>query len=43
MVWSGQSIYAWHVNRLIAPNERTPDAQKNAWAISYSITISGGW
>ncbi len=28
MVWSGQSLYAWHVNRLIAPNERTTDEQK---------------
>ncbi len=29
MVWNGQSLYAWHVNRLIAPNERTSEAQKN--------------
>ena len=22
MVWTGQSIYQWHANNLIAPNER---------------------
>ena len=29
MVWTGQSIYAWHANNLIAPNERlTPEQIK---------------
>lgn len=43
MVWSGQSLYAWHVNRLIAPNERTTDEQKKGLVISSSIMTSGGW
>lgn len=29
MVWTGQSIFAWHVNNMIAPNERlTPEQTK---------------
>ena len=28
MVWDGQSLFAWHVNRLVFPNERLNDAQK---------------
>lgn len=27
MVWTGQSIYAWHANNLIAPNERLAPEQ----------------
>lgn len=41
MVWSGQSIYAWHVNRLIAPNERTPDAQKKR--VGYFVFHNDQW
>lgn len=41
MVWSGQSLYAWHVNRLIAPNERTTDEQKKR--VGYFIFHNNQW
>ena len=41
MVWSGQSIYAWHVNRLIAPNERTTDAQRKR--VGYFVFHNDQW
>lgn len=41
MVWSGQSIYAWHVNRLIAPNERTTLEQKKR--VGYFIFHNEQW
>ncbi len=28
MVWTGQSMFAWHANNLIAPNEKLSDEQK---------------
>ena len=28
MVWTGQSLFLWHANTLIAPNEKLSDAQK---------------
>jgi serine/threonine protein kinase len=28
MIWTGQSLFWWHANSLIAPNERLSDAQK---------------
>lgn len=41
MVWSGQSLFAWHVNRLIAPNERTSDAQKKR--VGYFVFHHDQW
>lgn len=41
MVWDGQSLYAWHVNRLIAPNERTTDAQKKR--VGYFVFHKDQW
>lgn len=41
MVWNGQSIYAWHANRLIAPNERTTDEQKRR--IGYFVYHQEQW
>ncbi|HBS7898092.1 TPA: kinase [Klebsiella pneumoniae] len=41
MVWSGQSLYAWHVNRLIAPNERTTDEQKKR--VGYFVFHNDQW
>ncbi len=41
MVWSGQSLYAWHVNRLIAPNERTTEAQKKR--VGYFVFHNDRW
>jgi hypothetical protein len=41
MVWSGQSLYAWHVNRLIAPNERTSDEQKKR--VGYFVFHNDQW
>jgi hypothetical protein len=41
MVWSGQSLYAWHVNRLIAPNERTTAEQKKR--VGYFVYHNDQW
>ncbi|MGS3274259.1 helix-hairpin-helix domain-containing protein [Serratia marcescens] len=41
MVWSGQSLYAWHVNRLIAPNERTSNEQKKR--VGYFVFHNDKW
>lgn len=41
MVWNGQSLYAWHVNRLIAPNERTSEAQKKR--VGYFVFHNDQW
>nr|WP_314264450.1 lipopolysaccharide kinase InaA family protein [uncultured Moellerella sp.] len=41
MVWNGQSIYAWHANRLVAPNERTTDEQKRR--IGYFVYHQDQW
>lgn len=41
MVWSGQSLYAWNVNRLIAPNERTMDAQRKL--VGYFVFHNDQW
>ncbi|GKX50282.1 helix-hairpin-helix domain-containing protein [Budvicia aquatica] len=41
MVWTGQSLYQWHVNRLIAPNERTTDEQKKR--VGYFQFHNGQW
>ncbi|MDG0801678.1 helix-hairpin-helix domain-containing protein [Pectobacterium polaris] len=41
MVWNGQSLYAWHVNRLIAPNERTTAEQKKR--VGYFVFHNDQW
>lgn len=41
MVWSGQSLFAWHVNRLIAPNERTPEHLKSR--VGYFVLHNDQW
>ncbi|WP_026878868.1 lipopolysaccharide kinase InaA family protein [Ignatzschineria larvae DSM 13226] len=41
MVWSGQSLYAWHVNRLIAPNERTARSLRKR--VGYFIFHQDRW
>ncbi|BES86185.1 kinase [Pectobacterium araliae] len=41
MVWNGQSLYAWHVNRLIAPNERTTSEQKKR--VGYFVFHNDQW
>ncbi|KHN49745.1 helix-hairpin-helix domain-containing protein [Pectobacterium fontis] len=41
MVWNGQSLYAWHVNRLIAPNERTTADQKKR--VGYFVFHQDQW
>ncbi|MER0058810.1 lipopolysaccharide kinase InaA family protein [Pectobacterium polaris] len=41
MVWNGQSLYAWHVNRLIAPNERTTPEQKKR--VGYFVFHNDQW
>ena len=41
MVWNGQSLNAWHANRLIAPNERlTPDQRRR---LGYFQLHQGDW
>ncbi|MEQ9914110.1 helix-hairpin-helix domain-containing protein [Pectobacterium polaris] len=41
MVWNGQSLYVWHVNRLIAPNERTTAEQKKR--VGYFVFHNDQW
>jgi Uncharacterized protein with protein kinase and helix-hairpin-helix DNA-binding domains len=41
MVWSGQSLYPWHINRLIAPNERLSDHLKKR--VGYFIFHNNQW
>ena len=41
MVWSNQSLFPWHVNRLIAPNERTTDEQKKR--VGYFVYHNSIW
>ncbi|EOI5757341.1 kinase, partial [Enterobacter hormaechei] len=41
MVWSGQSVYAWHVNRLVAPNERTTADQRKR--VGYFVFHNDQW
>lgn len=41
MVWDGQSLFPWHVNRLIFPNERlAPDQRKR---VGYFQKHQGDW
>ncbi|WP_182419994.1 helix-hairpin-helix domain-containing protein [Bartonella sp. HY038] len=41
MVWNGQSLFPWHVNRLIAPNERTTEEQKKR--VGYFVFHNDQW
>lgn len=41
MVWTGQSLYAWHANSLIVPNERLSDEQKKR--VGYFVLHGGVW
>ncbi len=41
MVWTGQSLYRWHTNNLVAPNERLTDAQKKR--VGYFVLHEGHW
>jgi len=41
MVYSNQSLFPWHVNRHIAPNERLTDAQKQR--AGYFVLHQGTW
>jgi len=41
MVWTGQSLFLWHANNLIAPNEKLTDAQKKR--VGYFILHKGVW
>lgn len=41
MVWSGQSLFLWHANRLIAPNERLSEAQRRR--VGYFVFHNNSW
>lgn len=41
MVWTGQSLFAWHANRLIAPNERL--APEQLARVGYFVSHEGAW
>jgi hypothetical protein len=41
MVWTGQSLFAWHANRLIAPNERLNPQQLGR--VGYFVLHEGAW
>lgn len=41
MVWTGQSLFAWHANNLIAPNEKLSEAQKKR--VGYFVLHEGSW
>ena len=41
MVWTGQSLFPWHTNRLIAPNEKLSDKQKKR--IGYFVLHDNVW
>lgn len=41
MVWTGQSLFQWHVNRNVAPNERLPDEQKKR--VGYFVLHNDVW
>jgi serine/threonine protein kinase len=41
MVWTGQSLFAWHANRSITPNERlTPEQMQR---VGYFVSHEGAW
>ena len=41
MVYTDQSLFLWHVNNLVAPNERLTDAQKKR--VGYFVLHNGVW
>jgi serine/threonine protein kinase len=41
MVWTGQSLYGWHANSLVAPNERLTDTQKKR--VGYFVLHQDVW
>ena len=41
MVWTGQSLFWWHVNRLIAPNEKLTDEQRRR--VGYFVLHHDVW
>jgi serine/threonine protein kinase len=41
MVWTGQSLFAWHTNRLIAPNERLAPTQLAR--VGYFVLHQSAW
>jgi len=41
MVWTGQSLFLWHANNLVAPNEKLTDEQKKR--VGYFVLHSGTW
>lgn len=41
MVWTGQSLFPWHANRLVAPNERLTEEQRRR--VGYFVLHGGTW
>jgi len=41
MVWTGQSLFPWHANALIAPNEKLTEDQKRR--VGYFVLQGGRW
>ncbi|MBK1716416.1 helix-hairpin-helix domain-containing protein [Thiocystis violacea] len=41
MVWTGQSLFAWHANSLIVPNERLAETEKAR--VGYFVFHAGSW
>jgi hypothetical protein len=41
MVWTGQSLFRWHSNNLIAPNEKLTDDQKKR--VGYFVLHNNSW
>lgn len=41
MVWTGQSLFQWHSNNLVAPNEKLTDEQKKR--VGYFVLHNGSW
>lgn len=41
MVWTGQSLFLWHINKNIAPNEKLQDSQKKR--VGYFVLHNNLW
>jgi hypothetical protein len=41
MVWTGQSLFRWHTNAMVSPNERTSDADKKR--VGYFVLHNHAW
>lgn len=41
MVWTGQSLYWWHANNLIVPNEKLSEAHKKR--VGYFVCHNDVW